>query len=255
MAKREYFKRQQVIWFFIIASIMVAVFIVLLTLQSNEMNDLQDDVRQLRRELSVAEQELIFYRGAYEKTLQDIESLTKIYGGQRKYEQNAATLKREEIVQLLGEIETKTLPPGTWSRYTANTSCVPVVQITQPDVLVAFRAYGSGTVAVLVDNVELGSWEVVNERVAGLNVILQGKHEITLFSETGNITLSDVFVGPYSIRTTTIDAGVDFFDCVEAPRGKDLLEPATLRLVVELPTLAEMTDLELEPNPLVFTVE
>jgi hypothetical protein len=232
----------------ILLPLTILFFLALLALQARQSRELQHEIGRLQGQLAYAQEQNEFYKKAYEATLYDIKTLSRIYGGERKYSQEAGRVRAQELAVLFSQNitpeRTVIANSNLWKQYqqqgVIQSSClpqpVPVLGLNE-DMLVALAASGSGEeLSVYVDGNIVMEFPVFNRttHVAAI-IIPTGVHELTLVTR-GRVDVQQLTIDAQRIpvNATVSDSGIgwEVFDC--AGLGNDTaFGPGALRMQFE----------------------
>src|SRR5687768_13793392 len=81
----------------IIVPAIIIIFVALLALQGQQVRRLQLEKQAMEQNLSAVRLQAEFYKKAYDVTLHDVMTLSRIYGGQQKYGAQAERLRAQEL--------------------------------------------------------------------------------------------------------------------------------------------------------------
>jgi hypothetical protein len=237
--------RSKSLLFTIIAvPLLLIIFISLIYIQQERITALKRENIALQEQNAQLRSQGEFYRSAYQTTLDDIRSLSAIYGGQKRYAEVADELRRQELeaAGLNTSAEQRTIKnPGIWSEYKArgaiHTECLQPIRVdTASDrVLVSIDARSTGAeLQAYLDGNAMAQFD----QEARFEVMLpEGLHELSIVSRNGSAQATKVLFDTQAIELnlTTVDSGRDWaiFDCNSTQPGPAIAKPGALRILID----------------------
>jgi len=198
--------------------------------EAHQLNTTKEELAYTKLALQASERDARFYRAAYDIALHDIASLSKIYGGEQRFAEKAAQLKREDVFRQLPHLDVVIV---SHTQRTTNETCVPEVVLRETPYPVVVRAFGNGPLSLYMNGLPVREWTIHDETIVGVNLSVTETSEVALVALDGNITIIDLFIGPYRVQQSTLDFA-DPFDCMHVTEGLDITEPGALRIRLAL---------------------
>jgi hypothetical protein len=234
-------KRSKELLFIIIGvPLIIMLFLVIVMVQQQRVEALKTQNADLLQENQRLEAQNKFYKRAYEATLDDIKQLSKIYGGQSRYEGFAARLREEEISSLLSR---RNLIPynytaaagDVWGGYVdqgiVDVSCLPSTSVSAVEEVLLIVTVNN-TAALYIDGAKIST--LSSGSTAFRIRLSNGLHELDLVGQ--DVALSELSLELVAVPSESIigDAGSGWalFDCQEAAPAAVLTNPGALRVFI-----------------------
>jgi len=231
----------------IIVPLLILCFAAVLLLLEQRITALQAQQTTLEGANAQLRADNLFYKRAYELTLDDIQTLSRAYAGtDARYLRLAAEFRQKELGTVLGEQLNRSTyslrNPRLWQEYQAqgviNVSCLPLpveVDTITEEVLLTLGMSGEGGVQLYIDGNFLETLAVNGTGQQGVSVdIPQGTHELTLIAKAPGVKVDTFLMDttPVSLDAAVIDGGSGWavFDCRDASVSTTFSKPGAMRL-------------------------